>query len=85
MTKSKCFSSWFVGSARALALDAVSGIILYVTTALGAGRVWRFPFDDEISTLTYVQSAHSMSLRSQATAFTRLSCLFTCGFFSRSG
>lgn len=60
MTKPKCFSSWFVGPARALALDAVSGIILYVTAALGAGRVWRFPFDDEISTLTYVQSAHSI-------------------------
>ena len=45
---------------RIYALDLISSVTLFFCTALLAGRVWRFPFDDEVSTLTYVERSHSI-------------------------
>ena len=41
-------------------LDLISSVTLFFCAALLAGRVWRFPFDDEVSTLTYVERSHSI-------------------------
>lgn len=44
-------STGFNAGARAYALDLVATAVLYVGVSLAAGRVWRLPFDDEVSTL----------------------------------
>src|ERR1700733_4262562 len=41
--------------ACARALDLVATLILFFCASISAGRVWRFPFDDEIYTLTRTQ------------------------------
>jgi len=40
----------FAASARVYARDVASAAILFVGVSLAAGRVWRFPFDDELLT-----------------------------------
>lgn len=40
----------FVASARVYAVDVASLVVLFVAVSLAAGRVWRFPFDDELLT-----------------------------------
>jgi 4-amino-4-deoxy-L-arabinose transferase-like glycosyltransferase len=47
-------------AARIYVLDLISSVTLFFCAALLAGRVWRFPFDDEVSTLTYVERSHSI-------------------------
>jgi hypothetical protein len=44
---------------RTYALDLASSLILFLAACLMVGRVWRFPFDDELITLTAAQS-HSV-------------------------
>jgi hypothetical protein len=36
---------------RAYRLDLLAMLVIFVGASLAAGRVWRFPFDDEISSL----------------------------------
>jgi hypothetical protein len=45
----------YAASARAYAPDLLSTLVLFVCASLLAGRVWRFPFDDEIYTLTLIE------------------------------
>jgi hypothetical protein len=47
---------------RTYALDLVSSFILFLAACLMSGRVWRFPFDDELITLTAAQSASVLDL-----------------------
>jgi len=45
----------YAASARAYAPDLLSTLVLFVCASLLAGRVWRFPFDDEIYTLALIE------------------------------
>jgi len=45
----------YFASARAYALDLATTLFLYVSVSVLAGRVWRFPFDDEIATLSKIE------------------------------
>jgi hypothetical protein len=49
----------FAAAGRACAADLLASLVLFVGAALMAGRVWRFPFDDEVFTLTLAESGHS--------------------------
>ena len=42
----------FAATARRHVLDILAAGILFVSSSILAGRVWRFPFDDELITLT---------------------------------
>ncbi len=48
--------------ARTHACDVASMLFLFVVTSVSAGRVWRFPFDDEIYTLTLIERQSALSL-----------------------
>jgi hypothetical protein len=41
--------------ARAHAVDLAATVFLFVGVSIAAGRVWRFPFDDEIFTLARIE------------------------------
>ena len=41
--------------------DQLAALILFVTASIAAGRVWRFPFDDEVFTLGMAESGRSPS------------------------
>jgi hypothetical protein len=45
----------YFASARAYALDLAATLFLFVSASVMAGRVWRFPFDDEIATLSMIE------------------------------
>jgi hypothetical protein len=45
----------YAASARAYAPDLLSTVVLFVSASLLVGRVWRFPFDDEIYTLALIE------------------------------
>lgn len=45
----------YAAAARAYALDLISTTLLFVSASVMAGRVWRFPFDDEVYTLQAVE------------------------------
>jgi hypothetical protein len=45
----------YVSSARLYAFDLAATTFLLVTVSIMAGRIWRFPFDDEIATLSKIQ------------------------------
>jgi hypothetical protein len=47
---------------RAHAIDLAATAILFVTASLAAGRVWRFPFDDEIYTLSLIKQQSALEL-----------------------
>jgi hypothetical protein len=47
---------------RTYALDLASSLILLVGACIMAGRVWRFPFDDEVFTLTAAERASVLDL-----------------------
>jgi hypothetical protein len=49
----------WVAAGRTYAWDLIASLILFVSAALIAGRVWRFPFDDELYTLAIVERSHS--------------------------
>jgi hypothetical protein len=44
-------SRGFLAAARSYGIDIAGSVFLFVAASLMAGRVWRFPFDDEIYTL----------------------------------
>ena len=54
-------ASYLAGISR-YGLDLVSTLFLFVTVSLMAGRVWRFPFDDEIYTLRVIGREFALSL-----------------------
>lgn len=45
----------YAAAARAYALDVASSVFLFVCASVMSGRVWRFPFDDEIYTLSMIE------------------------------
>ena len=47
-------SGEFKAAARAHAMDLVAAALLLFCTSIMAGRVWRFPFDDEVFELTVI-------------------------------
>ena len=46
-------------TARSYAPDLIASFVLFVSASLMAGRVWRFPFDDEVYSLTAAESSRS--------------------------
>ncbi|MEP7029880.1 MAG: hypothetical protein ABI830_02985, partial [Pseudolabrys sp.] len=49
----------FAACARAYALDLILALILFVVASIAAGRVWRFPFDDELLTFNVAERSQS--------------------------
>jgi hypothetical protein len=45
----------YMAAARAYCFDLTAIAFLFVSVSILAGRVWRFPFDDEIATLTKIE------------------------------
>ena len=52
----------FRACVRAHAFDVLAMLLLFVAASLLAGRVWRFPFDDEIYTLTLGEQHSALRL-----------------------
>ena len=52
-------SKEFGGCAQFFALDVAASILLFVCASFMAGRVWRFPFDDELNVLSPPECCHS--------------------------
>ncbi len=50
-----CGPLGYFASARRYALDLTATLFLFVSVSIIAGRVWRFPFDDEIYTLKIIE------------------------------
>jgi hypothetical protein len=48
-------SSNYIATARAYCFDLAATAFLFVSASVVAGRIWRFPFDDEIVTLSKVE------------------------------
>lgn len=48
------------GAARAYSLDVAAALMLFVAASLMAGRIWRFPFDDELLVLGSNESHASL-------------------------
>ena len=46
-------------AARSYALDLVSSAGLFFCASVMAGRIWRFPFDDELIALSPIERSHS--------------------------
>jgi uncharacterized protein YggT (Ycf19 family) len=51
----------YFASARAYALDLAATLFLFVSVSVMAGRIWRFPFDDEIA--PFPRSSRTPSVR----------------------
>ena len=49
------FSTGYAAAAHAYALDLATAFFLFVSASVMSGRVWRFPFDDEVFTLDQVE------------------------------
>src|ERR1700732_355437 len=49
----------FAAAGRTYALDLIATLVLFLSASLMAGRVWRFPFDDELFTLAMAESSRS--------------------------
>src|SRR5689334_20956488 len=45
----------YVATARAYCFDLAAMAFVFVCVSIMAGRVWRFPFDDEIATLLHIE------------------------------
>jgi hypothetical protein len=45
----------YIATARAYGFDLATMAFVFVCVSIMAGRVWRFPFDDEIATLLYIE------------------------------
>ena len=52
----------FAACARAYALDVAAAVFLYFGVSVMAGRVWRFPFDDEVYTLSTIERFSAFKL-----------------------
>ena len=46
----------YIATARAYCFDLAAMAFLFVSASVMAGRVWRFPFDDEIATLSKIEA-----------------------------
>jgi hypothetical protein len=55
-------SADYVAAARTYAVDVVAAAVLFVVASIAAGRVWRFPFDDEIYTLDLIERMSPLRL-----------------------
>lgn len=66
-------ASNYLVCARAHALDLASSLLLFFCASIAAGRVWRFPFDDEVYTLKQTE------MRSVFEVFPRDSEMFFYG------
>ncbi len=55
-------ASNYFACARTHALDLAATLFLFFCTSIAAGRVWRFPFDDEVYTLTRTQARSVLRL-----------------------
>jgi hypothetical protein len=53
------FASDYAAAARAYGLDLVASTFLFFSATIMAGRVWRFPFDDELIALSPIERSHS--------------------------
>jgi hypothetical protein len=53
------FSREYAAAARVYALDVALAVLLFVCTSVMTGRIWRFPFDDELITLAPIERTHS--------------------------
>ena len=51
----RCAPAGYFASACTYALDLVATLFLFVSVSIMAGRIWRFPFDDEIYTLSMIE------------------------------
>src|SRR5262249_28000309 len=73
----------YLNCARACAPDIVSSLFLFFGTSLLAGRVWRFPFDDEIFTLSRIERYSPVKLltRGRADVHPPLSDLLFYGLY----
>src|ERR1700741_2616513 len=49
----------YASTARVYALDVALSVLLFVCTSVMTGRIWRFPFDDELITLAPIERTHS--------------------------
>jgi hypothetical protein len=49
----------FAAAGRTYAPDLIATLVLFVSASLMAGRVWRFPYDDELFTLAMAESSRS--------------------------
>jgi hypothetical protein len=45
----------YIATARAYCFDLAAMVFSFVSVSIMAGRVWRFPFDDEIATLSKIE------------------------------
>ena len=45
----------YMATARAYCFDLAATAFLFVSASVMAGRIWRFPFDDEIATLSKIE------------------------------
>jgi hypothetical protein len=45
----------YIATARAYCFDLAAMAFLFISSSAMAGRVWRFPFDDEIATFSYIE------------------------------
>ena len=52
----------YTASASTYALDLASTLVLFISVSFLAGRVWRFPFDDEIYTLSVIERQSARAL-----------------------
>jgi hypothetical protein len=48
-------SSNYIATARAYCFDLAATAFLFVSASVVAGRIWRFPFDDELATLSKIE------------------------------
>ena len=58
----RCAPLGYLACARAYALDLAAMLFVFVSVSIMAGRVWRFPFDDEIATLSMIESKAARAL-----------------------
>jgi hypothetical protein len=52
----------YFACARAHLIDLTTTLVLFFCTSIAAGRVWRFPFDDEIYTLARTEMRSALKL-----------------------
>lgn len=52
----------YFASARAHLIDLASTLLLFFCASIAAGRVWRFPFDDEVYTLARAEMRSALKL-----------------------
>jgi hypothetical protein len=51
----RCAPTRYIATARAYCFDLAAMAFLFVSASIMAGRVWRFPFDDEVATLSKIE------------------------------